>query len=728
MAHPIPRTPHHTLLPVPCTWGWGLLAALLMAAPALAQSPPVVSRSRIDPSRGVNFHAMLVPDTVYVGQQATYQIGVFLNQETRQRLRRNPEFVPPETRSLLVYDLPDARTPLIGSIDGRQYEIHVFQRAFFALSPGRYAVPPSRLTYALPQSASFFSREESHSMRSEAVTLVVLPIPTAGRPDDWSGAVGDWRARLRVDSSSGRVGNPLVVTMRIEGRGNVTLLPRPRLSVGWGSVVAADERVEFDSTPSTLRGAKEFDWLLTPRQVGRRSIPPQRYVFFNPAARQFESSSTTAVGVTVAAGDTVALDSVADAMAFADAASAALPDLTVRSSMGSAAGYSWLRAPWFLALLLLAPLPAAAGAFRHRRRRPRPVPSHARRLRDAVGTSSLDAAALRRLVHDALRDRVGLDAGLALANETLVADLRHEGVTEETARKAASLLQRLDAAVFSGTRPSHVPTAADLTALVAAVDGEARRGGATRTSGQAARTSGHAARLLVLVLAFGATPLLARQGDDADKSWAAAQTAFAGRDFELAERHFLDVARLRRDHADVWANVGTAAWMAADTARAVQGWQRALRREPLDRQLRDRLALVRAVQDRGAARVPHVPVQLPPILLLLTWLTGWAWLAQRAWTARPIALRGAWLTVVCAALLLTAALLDDLQRAADVAVVLRPEPLRALPVLGSELGAAPLSGEVARVLERQGAWAHVRLDGQRQGWIAAELLLPLGDD
>ena len=719
----LPRTPHHTLYPSAFPGRRRLLSCVLALIPAfaVAQSPPVVSRSRIDPSRGVNFHALLVPDTVYVGQQATYQIGVFLNQETRQRLRRNPEFTPPETRSLLVYDLPDAKTPLIGTIDGRPYEIHVFQRAFFALSPGRYAVPPSRLTYALPQSASFFSREESHALRSEAVTLVVRPIPTAGRPDDWSGAVGDWRARLRVDSSSGRVGNPLVVTMRIEGRGNVTLLPRPRLSVGWGSVVAADERVEFDSTPSTLRGAKEFDWLLTPRQVGRRAIPPQRYVYFNPVARRFASSSTSSVDVSIAAGDTVALDSVADAMAFADAAAAAPPDLTVRSSMGSATGFSWLRAPWFIALLLLAPLPAAAGAFHRRRRRPRRVPSHASQLRAAVSAPPRDAAELRRLAHDALRDRLGLDAGLALANETLVDDLRHEGVTAETARKAASLLQQLDAAVFSGARPPHVPTAAELNALVTAVDGEARRSGAARTSGQAAR-------VIVLVLAFAAAPLLARQVEDDAKSWAAAQTAFAGRDFDLAERHFLDVARLRRDHPDVWANVGTAAWMAADTARAVQGWQRALRREPLDRQLRDRLALVRAVQDRGAARVPPVPVQLPPVLLLFIWLTGWALLARRAWMARPIALRAAWLSVACAALLLGAAVLDDLQRAKDVSVVLRPEPLRALPVLGAELGAAPLTGEVARVLERKGAWAHVRLDGQRQGWIATELLLPLGDD
>jgi len=72
--------------------------------------------------------------------------------------------------------------------------------------------------------------------------------------------------------------------------------------------------------------------------------------------------------------------------------------------------------------------------------------------------------------------------------------------------------------------------------------------------------------------------------------------------------------------------------------------------------------------------------------------------------------------------------LDRTQRARDLTVVTRTEPLRALPVLGAEPGPAPLTGEVARVIERNGAWVHVELDGGRQGWIAAELLLPLDDD
>ncbi|HEY5492762.1 MAG TPA: hypothetical protein VIK25_16325 [Gemmatimonadaceae bacterium] len=690
-----------------------------------------MTRSRLDPSRGVNFHAVLLPDTVYIGQQATYQIGVFLNQEVRQRLRRNPEFIPPETRALLVYDLPDAKAPLVGTIGGRSYEVHVFQRAFFALSAGRYDIPPSKLTYTLPQSASFFSREDTHSLRSEALVMVVLPIPAAGRPADWGGAVGLWRARLRVDSASGRVGDPLVVTLRIEGQGNVTLIPRPRLSVAWGTVVPADERVVSDSAPAVMRGAKEFDWLLTPRVAGRQSVPPQRFSYFDPLARRFAVAATSAVDVSIAGGDAVSIDSSAPAPpgppgppgpAFDEPVRDASV-LTIRATPGAAEGASWLRSKWFLALLLLAPLPAMVGVVARRERHLPRARSNAQLLADAGGEVTPDIAALRRLVHRALRDRLALDAGLALARGTLVAALRYEGVTIDTAARAEGLLRLLDAAAFGGDPSVHRPLARDLAALYAAVDAEARRppGGVRR-----ARHLGVAGLLLAaFVLPAGSR---AQQDDEVARLFAQGRVAFDGGTYAPAARHFLDAAGLEPRLPDVWANAGTAAWMAADTARAVQGWQRALRLAPLDADLRSRLARARAVQDRGLARVPPVPVQLAPLLLVLAWGAGWGLLARRAWRRRPVALRAAWLTVGCAVLLLGAAWLDDIQRGTGLAIVVRPEPLRTLPVLGADLGPAPLTGEVARILGRQGAWAHVRLDGAREGWIATELLLPLGDD
>ena len=153
----------------------GLL--FLSVASAQAQYPEIVTRAGAGCSRGVDFHALVAPETVFVGQQATYQLGVFIDQATRARLRRNPEFLPPESRSMLSYDLPDRGNVINGSIGGQPCEAHIFRRALFPLTPGRYPIPAASLTYALPQTSSFFSREESFSLRSEQTAVVAIEVP-----------------------------------------------------------------------------------------------------------------------------------------------------------------------------------------------------------------------------------------------------------------------------------------------------------------------------------------------------------------------------------------------------------------------------------------------------------------------------------------------------------------------------------------------------------------------
>ncbi len=124
---------------------------------------------------------MTLPDTVWVGQQATYQVGVFLSDEIRGRLRRNPVFVPPELRSMLAYDLASLNS-VPRYAGSRRYEVHVFQRALFPLTAGRHEIPPARLEYALPLSNSFFAREESHSARTQSLVVIAREPPMAGRP------------------------------------------------------------------------------------------------------------------------------------------------------------------------------------------------------------------------------------------------------------------------------------------------------------------------------------------------------------------------------------------------------------------------------------------------------------------------------------------------------------------------------------------------------------------
>lgn len=698
-----------------------IVLPVLMFFQAAAQGPlpDVVTRSRLDHNGGVEFHALVSPDTVYVGQQATYELGVFLDAETRGRLRRNPEFIPPESRAMLSYDLPDAGGSIPVMRDGQSYEVHVFRRALFPLTPGRYTIASARLAYTLPQGQSFFSREESYSLRSEQVTLVAIDPPAAGRPAAWAGAVGVWHAAAHVDTARDRAGDALVVTLRIEGTGNVTLLPRPPLAIPWASVVPADERVKLDSTPTSLRGSKEFDWLVTPRVSGTQRVPAIRFAYFNPFSRRYEDAVSTPFSVQVARGEVVAADS-APAPPPPEAPMSLRPSLgdETPGPIGDIAAVRWI--------LLVAPLAALFAYLVKRPRAARPPVTAAERLRAfaAPGKSDATAADVRSALLDGVRRRTGLDAAELTHPGAWARALRLEGVTNETAHEAELVLEALDGAAFGGEAPAAAALAQRAAAVHARIDAEARR---ARPPRRAARVAMRTGVVVLCATAAAAGALLARDLEKAREPFARGIAAYAGGDYTRAARLFEDAARSAPRAAAAWANLGTASWAASDTANAVVGWQRALRLDPTADELRGRLAKVRAPQDVGVALVPYVPRRLPSELALVLWLAGWGVVIRRCWQRRA-ALRLAIATLVVAGTAATGArMFEDRLEGRNLAVIVEPGPLRALPALGAEGEAVPVTGEVARVVQRQGVWTRISLDGGREGWIASERLAPLGD-
>jgi hypothetical protein len=102
---------------------------------------------------------------------------------------------------------------------------HVLQRALFPLAAGRLDIPASQLTYTLPRSTSFFSREESAVMRANDVALHVRPLPRTGQPDDFSGAVGVLGLRASVDTPDARVGEPVLLTVDFYRRRKARAVP-----------------------------------------------------------------------------------------------------------------------------------------------------------------------------------------------------------------------------------------------------------------------------------------------------------------------------------------------------------------------------------------------------------------------------------------------------------------------------------------------------------------------
>lgn len=682
---------------------------IMMRGGARPNRPIVVARARVDTGLTVRYSALTLPETVFVGQQANYEVAVFLNSVVRERLRRNPTFFPPDMQSMLAYDLP-SRGESQRSSGTRCFDALVYQRALFPLMPGRFAIPPAQLVYSLPLSASFFAREETHDLQTDSTVIVAIEPPAEGRPADYGGAVGHLRVAALLDTSASRVGDPMTLTVRVSGTGNVKLFPRPSVGISWATLVKGDERVHVDSLARRISGSKEFDWVLTPKVAGELDLPPIRYSYFNPDTRRYETALTDPKHVRIAPGSLASLDT-------------ARPEavLALRTRYRGVPRTPLHEHPVFWLALALVPIPAVTMRVRDRRGKDaaRAVDPSTRLALLARGDdASRDACTVRRVYTLALAERLALEPESFTRSGGLARALRRRGVSTEIALEAERFLRQLDEAAFSESGTLAENSALRARELYTKVDGEALPRTALPRAGVVS--------LAIVLVAVGFATAHAFDDATARSTFDQGVSAYAKHDFATAREAFIATVRAEPRAPDAWANLGTAAWATGDTAFAVDGWQRALRLEPGADDVRDRVELAHSLPFTASGYVPSLSPSWVFGLAALLWCAAWGSATYRAVRGQPSLMREtAVLAVVAGAMAIGGFALSERLSGRHLAVLRQTIPLRADPEVEGEVGATAIIGEVVRVDGRQGAWTRVVLDDGRDGWLSSDALLSL---
>jgi hypothetical protein len=474
--------------------------------------------------------------------------------------------------------------------------------------------------------------------------------------------------------------------------------------------VKGDERVQVDTMARKIAGAKEFDWVLTPKVAGELDLPPIRYTYFNPETRRYETALTSPAHLRVAPGSLASSDTArTDAL------------LPLRTRYRGTPAAPLHQHPVFWVALALIPLPAVSLRTRERRaRRPAKPVSAAARLaglaRDA--DAARDACEVRRVYTFALAERLGLSPESFTRSGALARALRRRGVSTEVALDAERFLRQLDEAAFSASGTLAADSASYAKSLYETVDGEALP--------VASISSSTVASICLLLVAVGVATAQVRDAISAREAFDAGVDAYARHDFANARDAFTAAVRAEPHAPDGWANLGTASWAVADTARSVAAWQRALRMEPTATDVRDRVELAHSLPITAAGYVPPLPASWVFNLAAFLWIAAWGVAAYRAHAGRTGEGREiAFMAVTAGVIAIGGFVLSEQLSGRHLAVVRRTAALRAQPDLGGDTGATAIIGEVVKVRGREGAWTRVVLDDGRDGWVESDAMFSL---
>jgi hypothetical protein len=252
-------------------------------------------------------------DTVYVNQQVTLSFKFY--QAEGVDVLQNPDFKPPQKTGFWVEDLPP-RSASYKTYKNRRYHVTEIKTALFPTTSGPATIGSAELTLSVrePQIRrndpfSFFNNNffgfqnqgRTVPLKSEPITIVALPLPTVGKPADFSGAVGRYNINADVDKTSVEANEPITLKVRISGIGNIKSIaapPVPELA-DFRSYQSGDSE-NITKANYLVGGAKTFEYVFIPKRAGSYVLPAINYSFFDPGAKAYKTVSTQPIQVQVA--------------------------------------------------------------------------------------------------------------------------------------------------------------------------------------------------------------------------------------------------------------------------------------------------------------------------------------------------------------------------------------------------------------------------------------------
>ncbi len=602
---------------------------------------------------------------------------------------------------------------------------------------------------------SFFGEEYvtvKKRVSTRAVTVKVSPLP-AGAPASFSGGVGNYSISARLSKDSLKVHDAASLIVTVSGKGNVSLIEAPKLSFP-PDFETYDVKTTQNTDKSGTTGSKTFEYPFIPRSYGDFTLPPLKYSYYDVNSKKYATVSTDSLRIKVAKGNQTATTTLEPGQ----------NQLTVDrkgvKNLGEDIRFIRTKAPSFtedkgflvgrpLYWIILALLALAAFAIWLTMRKAAAMRADVRGTKNRKATKM----ALKRLklagefmskglqtafyeeLHRALlgfvSDKLSMD--MAEQNkENIAAALASRGISEGLANEFTDLLDACEYARYAPSTGSeqmsaHYEKAVD---VITAIDSNMKK--TTSSPGAAAFLIAFA---LMIPSLSKAEPM--SYPDSLWNEGVAAYSAGRWNDAAVAWEGIYD-AGIRG--SELYYNLASAYFKLGETGKAILFYERALKEDPSDKDVRYNLEFARGMtQDR---------IEDVPEFILKTWIKKATYLfSSDLWAVLSIlffagalallllfllgsssgARRTGFFTGIAAFLIAVFCFASASSQRADAsrkdeAIVMRPvSSVKSSPSSDSAKDLFILhEGTKVKILDEVDLWMNIELSDGRQGWIATK--------
>jgi hypothetical protein len=207
-----------------------------------------------------------------------------------------------------------------GMFKGQQYRFVVLRKTvLYPQKSGKLMIEPLSLDIdvQLPTNRrDMFGRmvitEGNKRVSTGAKTIAVKPLPEAGKPLDFSGAVGNFDFKVVPTKTSLKNGESLDLVVSVTGRGNMKLfdLPKPVVPNAL-EMYDAVHNEQVNTSLAGMSGKISDSYTIVPQYKGNYPIKPMEFSYFDLGSGSYKTLRSPEIMINILDGPTAADATVA---------------------------------------------------------------------------------------------------------------------------------------------------------------------------------------------------------------------------------------------------------------------------------------------------------------------------------------------------------------------------------------------------------------------------------
>jgi len=243
----------------------------------------------------------ITPRSPVVGSQTTVEFYLYVREGFTVKdldLAELPEFT-----GFVAYEMNTSTRVnfTLQSLDGENYQVALIKRwALFPVGGGDATVGSFALDVTVPRRSRrdrmdpfgdfelFFGGGQKVRAASDPFAVTVRPLPSEGRPADFTAGVGSYELSAELDKTQVEVGQPVQLRLVVSGDGNVDTIPRPQIEIDERlRVYSEQDKPQVVAGFDTVSGEKTFEMVLIATEPGEYEIPEIRVPFYDPSQKAY---------------------------------------------------------------------------------------------------------------------------------------------------------------------------------------------------------------------------------------------------------------------------------------------------------------------------------------------------------------------------------------------------------------------------------------------------------